>query len=107
MTLDPPWRGHGLAAVLACEAITRLMVGCRAIACSPGITDLSSQRLTDRCVWDRVNARIAQGWERLGFRLYRDNVYVLSPASQDLEEQRGTLRQHFAELGEIWRAEAP
>ncbi|WP_143064612.1 hypothetical protein [Streptomyces colonosanans] len=22
VTLDPPWRGHGLAAVLACEAIT-------------------------------------------------------------------------------------
>lgn len=25
VTLDPPWRGHGLAAVLACEVITRLM----------------------------------------------------------------------------------
>ncbi|MFD5161854.1 hypothetical protein ACFWMJ_27890 [Streptomyces hawaiiensis] len=55
VTLAPPWRGHGLAAVLACEAITRLMAGCRAIACSPGITDLSSRRLMDRSEWDRVN----------------------------------------------------
>ncbi|MFG2481032.1 hypothetical protein [Streptomyces fagopyri] len=106
MTLDPAWRGHGLAAVLACEAITRLMAGCRAIACSPGITDLSSRRLTDRSEWDRVNARIAQGWESLGFRPYRDNVYLLSPASQDLEEQRGALRRHLAELGESWRSGA-
>ncbi|MEU2131806.1 hypothetical protein [Streptomyces sp. NPDC018352] len=34
VTLDPPWRGHGLATVLACEAINRLMSGCRAIAVS-------------------------------------------------------------------------
>ncbi|MFJ4513825.1 hypothetical protein [Streptomyces sp. NPDC088816] len=104
VTLGPPWRGHGLAAVLACEVITRLMAGCRAVACSPGITDLSSRRLTDRAEWDRVNARIAQGWESLGFRPYRDNVYLLSPASQDFEEQRGALRQHLAELGGSWRA---
>lgn len=103
VTLDPPWRGHGLAAVLGCEVIHRLMAGCRAIACSPGITDLSSRRLTDQAEWDRVNTKIAQGWQSLGFRLYRDNVYLLSPASQDLEEQRGALRGRLAELGASWR----
>ncbi|MFD4559763.1 hypothetical protein ACFWP5_36530 [Streptomyces sp. NPDC058469] len=106
VTLDPPWRGHGLAAVLASEAINRLMAGCRAIACSPGVTDISSQRLTDRSEWDRVNAKIAQGWQSLGFRPYRDNIYLLSPASQDLEEQRFALRRHLAELGASWRAGA-
>ncbi|MDX3781416.1 MULTISPECIES: hypothetical protein [Streptomyces] len=30
VTLDPPWRGYGLAAVLGCEVIHRLMAGCRA-----------------------------------------------------------------------------
>ncbi|MFE1071222.1 hypothetical protein ACFW5W_08350 [Streptomyces sp. NPDC058783] len=103
VTLEPQWRGHGLAPVLAIEAIHRLMAGCRAIACSPGVTDLSSQRLTDRSEWDRVNAKITQGWERIGFRLYRDNVYLLSPASQDLEEQRGVLRGQLADLGASWR----
>ncbi|MCX4531021.1 hypothetical protein [Streptomyces sp. NBC_01669] len=105
VTLDPLWRGHGLAAVLGCEAIHRLMAGCRAIACSPGITDLSSQRLMDRSEWDRVNAMIALGWESIGFRLHRDNVYLLSPLSQELEEQRGVLRGRLAELGAVWRTQ--
>ncbi|MGQ4453174.1 hypothetical protein [[Kitasatospora] papulosa] len=103
VTLDPAWRGQGLAAVLGCEVIHRLMAGCRAVACSPGVTDLSSQRLTSRSEWDRVNAKIAQGWESLGFRLYQDNVYLLSPASQELEEQRGVLRGRLAELAASWR----
>ncbi|MGW5096346.1 hypothetical protein ACWEQ1_17435 [Streptomyces nodosus] len=106
VTLNPAWRGHGLAAVLACEVIARLMAGCRAVACSPGITDLSSRRLTDRAEWDRVNAKIARGWENLGFRPYRDNVYLLSPASQDLEEQHSVLRRHLVELGGSWRTGA-
>lgn len=106
VTLDPPWRGHGLATVLACEAINRLMAGCRAIACSPGITDLSSRSLTDRSEWDRVNAKITKGWESLGFRPYRDNVYLLSPASEDLEAGRGVLRRRLADLGVAWQAGA-
>lgn len=105
VTLDSAWRGYGLAAVLGSEVIHRLMAGCRAIACSPGISDLSSRELRDRAEWDRVNAKIARGWESLGFRLYRDNVYLLSPASQDLEEQRSNLRRHLAELGASWRAQ--
>ncbi|AWN30023.1 hypothetical protein [Streptomyces sp. NEAU-S7GS2] len=103
VTLDRQWRGHGLAVILATEAIHRLMPGCRAIACAPGITDLSSHRLKDRTEWDRVNAKIARGWERIGFHLYRDNIYLLSPASQDLEEQRGVLRGRLVELGASWR----
>ena len=43
-----------------------------------------------------MNTKIAQGWQSLEFRLYRDNVYLLSPASQDLEEQRGALRRRLA-----------
>ncbi|MGQ4383619.1 hypothetical protein [Streptomyces sp. SAS_270] len=50
-----------------------------------------------------MNAKITQGWERIGFRLYRDNVYLLSSASQDLEEQRGVLRGQLADLGASWR----
>ncbi|MFF3640415.1 hypothetical protein [Streptomyces sp. NPDC002564] len=104
VTLDPGWRGYGLAAVLGSEVIHRLMAGCRAIACSPGVSDLSSQELRNRTEWDRVNAKIARGWEGLGFRLYRNNVYLLSPASEVLEEQRGVLRGRLAELGASWQA---
>ncbi|SEC19794.1 hypothetical protein SAMN05216489_00133 [Streptomyces sp. 3213] len=84
VTLDKEWRGHGLGAVLAMEAVLRLRPGCRAIACSPGVTDITGNRLRDQAEWDRVNAQIRQGWERIGFRLYRDNVLLLSPTSQVL-----------------------
>ncbi|MFD5108992.1 hypothetical protein [Streptomyces cinereoruber] len=103
VTLDAPWRGHGLGAILATEAIHRLMAGCRAVACSPGITDLSDGRLRTRAEWDRVNSKVTRGWERIGFRLYQGTVYLLSSTSLELEEQRGALRARFAELGASWR----
>jgi hypothetical protein len=31
--------------------------------------------------WDRVTARIAAAWEKAGFAFYKDNVYLLDPAS--------------------------
>ncbi|MEV0095092.1 hypothetical protein [Streptomyces sp. NPDC050738] len=46
---------------------------------------------------------VSQRWERIEFRLYRDNVYLLSPVSQDLEEQCDALRGRLAELSAIWR----
>ncbi|MER7851410.1 hypothetical protein ABTZ98_02475 [Streptomyces bacillaris] len=103
VTLAPAWRGQGLAAVLGSEVIHRLMAGCRAVACSPGVTDLSSQKLTDRSEWDRVNAKITRGWENLGFRLFRDDAYLLSPTSPDLEQARGVLRGRLVELSAPWR----
>lgn len=106
VALEPPWRGHGLAAVLGCEVINRLMADCRAVVCSPDGTDLSSQRLSEKSEWDRVNAKITHGWESVGFRHYRDNVYLLSPASREIEEQRGALRGRLAELGASWRTRA-
>ncbi|MFG2172826.1 hypothetical protein ACGFMO_15865 [Streptomyces niveus] len=79
VTLDEPWRGRGLGTALTLEAILRLMPGCRAVACSPGITDIVGERLRDEAEWDRVNTKIAQGWQRLGFLPYRNSVYLLSP----------------------------
>ncbi|MEV0445802.1 hypothetical protein AB0I84_12345 [Streptomyces spectabilis] len=105
VALDEAWRGHGLGVSLACEAIFRLMPGCRAVACSPGVSDLSAHRLRNRSEWDRVTARIARGWEEIGFLSYRDNVYVLSPTSLELEEQRARQRRKLAELGAVWAAE--
>ncbi|WP_055601364.1 hypothetical protein [Streptomyces aureus] len=103
MTLGEQWRGYSRGGILATEAIHRLMAGCRGIACSPGVTDLSSDRLKNRAEFDRVTAKIARGWERIGFRLHRGNVYLLSPTSLQLEEQRGAMRQRLAELGTSWR----
>lgn len=104
VTLNAQWRRHGLASVLASEAIHRLMAGSRAVACSPGITDLGDHHPMGQSEWDRVNAKITKGWERIGFRLYRDNVYLLSPTSPDIEEQRSVLRARLVELGALWRS---
>ncbi|MFE0134054.1 hypothetical protein ACFWY6_21190 [Streptomyces sp. NPDC059037] len=90
--------------ILASEVIFRLMPGCRAVACSPGVSDLSAGGLRNEAEWDRVTAKIARGWERIGFLPYRDNVLVLSPTSLVLEEQRGQLRRRLVELGAVWSA---
>ncbi|MFF8918945.1 hypothetical protein ACF08M_38000 [Streptomyces sp. NPDC015032] len=104
VTLDEDWRGHGLGVVLALEAILRLMPGCRAIVCSPGVTDLTGARLRDQAEWERVTAKITRGWEGLGFRHHQGTVYLLSPASEVLEAQRDVLRRRLAALGASWRA---
>ncbi|MFJ4689239.1 hypothetical protein [Streptomyces sp. NPDC088789] len=103
VTLDEQWRGHGLGAILATETIHRLMAGCRGIACSPGVTDLGSDRSMNQAEWDRVTAKIARGWEGIDFRQHRGNVYLLSPASSQLEEQRSAMRERLAELAISWR----
>ncbi|MER5813846.1 hypothetical protein [Streptomyces californicus] len=105
VTLDQQWRGYGLGAALAVEVIHRLMPGCRAVVCSPGISDLRAQRLRERAEWDRVTGKITRGWEGIGFRPYRDGVLLLSPASLVLEEQREVLRTRVMELALAWRAE--
>ncbi|HET6858563.1 MAG TPA: hypothetical protein VFH94_15915, partial [Streptomyces sp.] len=61
VTLHEGWRGHGLGAVLALEVILRLMPGCRAIACSPGVADLTGKRLRDQSEWECVTAKITRG----------------------------------------------
>lgn len=99
-------RGRNAYGALATEAIFRLMPGCRAVACSPGVSDLSADRLRDEAEWDRITTKIARGWERIGFLHYRENVCVLSPTSLVLEEQRGQLRRGFVELGAAWAARA-
>ncbi|MCA1272057.1 hypothetical protein LCE32_18655 [Streptomyces sp. 7G] len=104
VTLDQAWRGFGLGVVLAIEAIHRLMPGCRAIVCSPGIADVSEHRLRERAEWDRVNRKIARGWESVGFRHHRDHVFLLSPTSLVLEEQRDALRSRGADLAASWKA---
>ncbi|MGB8947027.1 MAG: hypothetical protein WCD21_43375 [Streptomyces sp.] len=74
-------------------------------ACAPGLSDYDREHRIGQAEWDRVLAQIAKGWERVGFRHYEAGVYLLSPASELVEEQRTVLRREFAELGAAWRAE--
>lgn len=105
VVLDKEWRGFGLGPILAAEAINRLVPGCRAVTCSPGISDDHGWK-PDQAEWDRVTARIAAAWERVGFTLYRDNVYLLHPATVVPEERRTALRGEFRNLCTAWREAA-
>jgi GNAT superfamily N-acetyltransferase len=101
--LDKPWRGFGLGSVLVAEAINRLEPGCRAVVCSPGVSETGGGWRPDEAEWDRVTARIAAAWERVGFAPYRDNVYLLVPADEVSEERRADLRGKFQDLCLAWR----
>ncbi|MFJ4972492.1 hypothetical protein [Streptomyces sp. NPDC088755] len=104
VTLDEAWRGFGLGAVLAIGAVHRLMPACCAIVCSPGIADISEHLLRERTGWDRVTRKIARGREFIGFRHHLDHVFLFSPTSLVLEEQRDVLRGTAAGLAASWKA---
>ncbi|MET8940467.1 hypothetical protein ABZX28_26195 [Streptomyces rubiginosohelvolus] len=80
------------------------MPGCRAIVCPPGIADIREHWLRERAEWDRVTRKIARGWESIGLRRHRDQVFLLSPTSLVLEEQRDVLRGTAAGLAASWKA---
>ncbi|MFJ3182566.1 hypothetical protein ACIPJN_29825 [Streptomyces sp. NPDC086796] len=103
VTLGVPWRGYGLGPFLAAEAIHRLKPGCRAIACSPGISERRDGLELGEEEWERITARIVAAWESVGFRLYRDNVYLMDPASVVPEEQLSVLRAASRRLAAEWR----
>ncbi|MFF4205738.1 hypothetical protein ACFYZ8_34380 [Streptomyces sp. NPDC001668] len=104
VVLITPWRGFGLGAVLAAEAINRLAPGCRAVACIPGIADPDGSWRPDQAEWDRVTAKITTGWERVGFTRFRDTVYLLDPATGVLEEQRSHLRSEYLQMCMDWKS---
>ncbi|MFG2785738.1 hypothetical protein ACGFY7_48965 [Streptomyces prunicolor] len=103
VVLAPLWRGFGLGAILAAEAVHRLVPGCRGVACVPGISEPDESWRPDRAEWDRVKNRITKSWERVGFNHYRETVYLLDPATVVPEEQRTLLRADYAQMCMDWR----
>ncbi|MFD8847666.1 hypothetical protein [Streptomyces sp. NPDC059604] len=105
VVLDRPWRGAGLGSILAAEAIDRIGLGCRAVACTPGVSDPAPDWHPDQDEWDRVAGRIAAAWRRAGFIAYRDTTYLLTPTSPEAELARDVLRTDFQDLCLLWRAD--
>lgn len=73
--LAAPWRGFGMGIVLAGKAIKRLGFGCRGAACYPA--PLGTTADDDADARERAITALRRTWEQLGFRPYRDDVYVL------------------------------
>ncbi|MEU7556481.1 hypothetical protein AB0B01_29865 [Streptomyces sp. NPDC044571] len=74
------WRGFGIGALAAAEAIRRLVPGCCAVACEPAPTD--GDFGGDEPGYQAAQAKIARVWESVGFKAFNDGVYLLDPALQ-------------------------
>ncbi|MER5439089.1 hypothetical protein [Streptomyces sp. NPDC002790] len=103
VVLYEPWRGFGLGQVLAAEAIKRLAPGAQVVACSPGISDPQHMAESNDAEWERVTAKIAAGWQRVGFQEFRDGVYVIDTGTVAGDNALSELWQEFDALTTAWR----
>ncbi|MEV6582729.1 hypothetical protein AB0M92_31725 [Streptomyces sp. NPDC051582] len=91
--IDPQWRGFGLGALAAAEAIRRLSAGCCAVACEPAPTDGDFDH--DQPAYDAAQTKIAKVWESVGFEEFSDGIYLLDPALKHPADCRTTWRKRF------------
>ncbi|WP_198358370.1 hypothetical protein [Streptomyces fildesensis] len=103
VVLDKSWRGFGLGQVLAGEAINRLAPGAQVVACSPGISDREDMAASDDAEWERVTAKIAAGWQRVGFKEFKEGVYVIDTGTVAADNALSELRKEFDALTTAWR----
>ncbi|MEU0911291.1 hypothetical protein [Streptomyces althioticus] len=107
--LDPEWRGFGLGAVFASQALWTLADGCSAVAVDirpPVVTD-EGRRLTS-AEWDRAIERLAAFSRSLGFRRRpRPLGHLLDPASEEARDAREEHRRRYDALVDAWCAVHP
>ncbi|MET8623690.1 hypothetical protein ABZW30_08030 [Kitasatospora sp. NPDC004669] len=92
--LLPQYRGFGLGALAAAEAIRRLSPGCCAVLCEPA--PLGRALDHDQAARQKAKARLAALWESVGFRPYQDGIHLLDTGQRHYEQCRETWRRHFA-----------
>ncbi|MEU8140139.1 hypothetical protein [Streptodolium elevatio] len=92
--LAPQWRGFGIGAFAAAEAIRRLAGGCCAVACEPASTDRAFEDGND-AAFTAAQTKIAAVWESVGFEPFRDGVHLLDPALRHMDDRRTAWQQHF------------
>ncbi|MFJ5551214.1 hypothetical protein [Streptomyces sp. NPDC093225] len=91
--IEPQWRGFGIGALAAAEAIRRLAAGCCAVACEPAPTEGDHER--DQPGYQAAQAKIAKVWESVGFEAFSDGIYLLDPALQHPADCRTRWQKHF------------
>ncbi|QPP05203.1 hypothetical protein G4Z16_01040 [Streptomyces bathyalis] len=92
--INPEWRGFGIGALAAAEAIRRLSSGCCAVACEPAPTDREFG--DDETAFTKAQTKIAKVWESVGFEPFKNGIYLLDCAMQHLQDCRRTWQNHFA-----------
>ncbi|QKW65490.1 hypothetical protein HUT15_35875 [Streptomyces sp. NA03103] len=84
--VQPFWQKHGLGPVLAARAIRTLRPGCRGIAYHPASFTASPDDPDDEEGQPvAITARL-KAWERIGFRHYRNGVFVLNLGTTALDD---------------------
>ena len=80
--LHPDHRGHGLGPIVAAAAIGRLGRGCHLAACYPAPFEAASRRPEDR---PRAVEALGRVWAKVGFRHWRDGVWMLDLSAEDMQ----------------------
>jgi len=88
--LDPDHRGCGLGPIVAAAAIARLGRGCHLAACYPAPFEGASGQPEDQA---RAVEALGRVWSKVGFRHWRDGVWMLDLSAADL---RATLAELVA-----------
>lgn len=82
--LAEEWRGFGLGAVLAGQAIRQLGHGCLAVVLQPA--SILPTTGNDKVAHERAVRKIAGAWEKLGFIHFGEDLMVLDLATKTLSE---------------------
>ena len=80
--LDPDYRGGGLGPVVAAAAIARLGRGCHLAACYPAPFEGASLQAGDQA---RAVDALGRVWSKVGFRHWRDGVWMLDLSTHDMQ----------------------
>ncbi len=91
--IEPQWRGYGIGALAAAEAIRRLAPGCCAVACEPAPTDGEFE--DDEPGYKAAQTKIAKVWESVGFTEFSNGIYLLDTALQHPIDCRTSWQRHF------------
>ncbi|HEX5511727.1 MAG TPA: hypothetical protein VFX41_08425 [Actinomycetales bacterium] len=88
--LQPDWRGHNVAALLVAECLDQLRTGCRVALCLPAPLERRAEESDEE--YQASVERMRHVWSQVGFRPFRDGVWLLEPNSGALDESLRNLR---------------
>ena len=90
MVLASRWRGYGVGALLAGEAILALDGDAQCVATYPAPVDGSQGAARERTV-----RKVERVWRQLGFQPLKHGVWILDPALVDLQDAVDRLKSNF------------
>lgn len=94
--LDPDHRGCGLGPIVAAAVIGRLGRGCHLAACYPAPFEAASGQPEDRA---RAVEALGRVWSKVGFRHWRDGVWMLDLTTNDMQATLADLIEARSRAG--------